>query len=542
MNTAHTSKRTDISPVWIVPLIALLVGGWMLYQYLSSRGPEITLILPDASGLHEGKTQIKAKNVQVGTITEIQLSEDYHHIIAKAQIDKEAKRMLKEDTQFWIVKPHVGADGISGLDTLLSGSYIEIKPGLADDHKYEFNVRDQRPITGPDSKGRRIVLAHKEANILDVGQPVLHHGLTVGRVEKTRFDSDNAMAYFTLFVFAPYDKLLYERSEFWVSSGVELEMSADGFDLRIGSLETMLTGGVSFDVPEGVDAGTRLDEEGREFRLYESYEAVLEHQFDDFLEYVLLFEDSVRGLKAGAPVEYRGIRIGTVERVPLHFQLDPQGKIDNQIPVLIRLEVERISQAFRETDKEEFAKRFQYQLSQGLRGTLKTGSLITGALYVDLNFYEDEPEYVASTFEGFEVIPVVGGSLSQIQKQLSDFLSKLNGLELEKTVASLNSTLANTSKLMSSAKNVTDDLDEILSQPSAKEIPGELNASLEQLKKTLQGLDENSELYHQLTRTLTKLERVLNEVSPAVRTFNEQPNSIIFGKDGQADPVPAKGN
>ena len=145
---AKVSKKSELSPVWIVPIIAVLVGCWMLFQYFNNRGPEITLILPDASGIEAGKTAIKSKNVHVGTITDVALSEDYEYIIAKAQIDKKASRMINADTQFWVVEPHVGTDGISGLETILSGSYIELKPGKSSEDQLRFDVLDTPPVAG----------------------------------------------------------------------------------------------------------------------------------------------------------------------------------------------------------------------------------------------------------------------------------------------------------------------------------------------------------------------------------------------------------
>mgnify|MGYP006239255539 FL=1 len=140
----------------------------MLFQYFNNRGPEITLILPDASGIEAGKTAIKSKNVHVGTITDVALSEDYEYIIAKAQIDKKASRMINADTQFWVVEPHVGTDGISGLETILSGSYIELKPGKSSESQLKFDVLDTPPVAGPDTKGIRVVVSHHKANQLNL--------------------------------------------------------------------------------------------------------------------------------------------------------------------------------------------------------------------------------------------------------------------------------------------------------------------------------------------------------------------------------------
>lgn len=185
---AEITAQKQLSAIWIIPILALAMGLWMLFQYVNSTGPKITLILPTADGLEVGKTQIKALNVNVGVITEIKLSEDYDHIVATAQMSKDADRMLREDTLFWVVKPRIGREGISGLDTLLSGAYIQLQPGTASSAQDHFKVMDLPPIAPPDAKGLRLVLTNKEAGKLNVGDPVMYEGFTVGRVESAQFD------------------------------------------------------------------------------------------------------------------------------------------------------------------------------------------------------------------------------------------------------------------------------------------------------------------------------------------------------------------
>ncbi|EJB8350645.1 MCE family protein, partial [Vibrio cholerae] len=205
---AEVSAQKQLSAIWIIPILALAMGLWMLFQYVNSTGPKITLVLPTADGLEVGKTQIKALNVNVGVITDIKLSDDYRHIIATAQMVKDADRMLREDSLLWVVKPRIGKEGISGLDTLLSGAYIQLQPGQSKTFQDEFSVLDLPPIAPPDAKGLRLILTNKEAGKLSVGDPVMYEGFTVGRVESTLFDVESKKAQYQLFIFAPYDKLV----------------------------------------------------------------------------------------------------------------------------------------------------------------------------------------------------------------------------------------------------------------------------------------------------------------------------------------------
>ncbi|GEA60748.1 paraquat-inducible protein B [Vibrio comitans NBRC 102076] len=528
--------------MWIIPLIAFAMGMWMLFQYVNSRGPEVTLMLPDAAGIEAGKTAIKARNVKVGTITEIELSENYEYIVAKAQMDKQAARMLREDSLFWVVEPHIGADGISGLDTLLSGSYIELKPGRSDKQERKFKVLELPPVAGPDAKGIRVILTHNEANKLGIGEPVLHHGFTVGRVEKTSYNYEKQTAEYQLFIFAPYDSLVFEHSQFWLDSGVEVKLDTSGIDLKVGSLETILTGGVSFDVPENIQPGSQVTTSLQQFELFNDYNSVLENKYSEYLHYALLFSESVRGLETGAPVEYRGIRIGTVETVPLAVPMQDDGTLSNRIPVLIRIEIERVSEVLRETTIDEFKQRLEYQVQRGLRGALRVGNLLTGALYIDVDFYEKPDPVEIVRFAGYETFPVISGGFSEIQKQAVEFLHRVNNLPLEETVTSLNKTLHSAQVTLNSASKVANDIDVLLSDNQTKQLPGQLNQSLEQLQTTLEGFDVNSQMYQQLQSAISEVEQVMQQLKPILQEVNEKPNALVFGDDSKPDPVPVRGN
>ncbi len=534
VSKANISKNKSISSVWIIPIIAALIGLWMIFQYVTSRGPEITLILPDASGIEAGKTAIKSKNVKVGVITQVQLSDDYEYIIAKAQIEKTAERMINDETQFWIVEPHIGADGVSGLETILSGSYIELAPGRSDKSKSEFNVLEMPPIAGPDTEGLRIVLTNSKANLLSVGEPVLHHGFVVGRVEKTDFEYENSLASYQLFIYAPFDQLIFQRTQFWLDSGLEVKFGANGLDVKLGSLETLITGGVSFDVAPNIKPGPQITEAMTEYKLYENQEVANESKYSESIQYALLFEESIRGLKQGAPVEFRGVRIGSVDTVPLGIPEEESGMLSSRIPVLINIEVERVSEVFRKTASIKLEESLAMQMNNGLRATLKTGNLLTGALFVDLDFYDDVEAHEVAMFDDYPVFPTVQGGLTELQNQVSHFLTKINDLPLESTVTNLNG-------LISSIDQTVKDLDVLLADERTRELPETFNNTVAQLETTLADFDGESEVYQQLVDTSHELELVLKELKPLLETLNEKPNALVFGADEEEDPIPVKG-
>ncbi|BCN23760.1 intermembrane transport protein PqiB [Vibrio alfacsensis] len=539
--TAQIKPKKQVSAIWIVPILALAMGAWMLFQYVTSTGPQITLKLPTAEGIEVGKTEIKALNVKVGVITDVKLSKDYDHIIATAQMNKDAKRMLSEDSMFWVVKPRIGRDGVSGLETLLSGAYIQLQPGNSKIVKEHFNVLDIPPVAAPDAEGLRLVLTHREAGKLGVGDPVIYKGFTVGRVEKTSFDVDSRRALYQLFIFKPYDSLVRTKTHFWLTSGIDLQLNAEGFEVKFGSLESLITGGVTFDTIPGAGTGSEVTENMTQFRLFDDVKQVREGMYDDYIQFVMMFEESVRGLKRKAPVEYRGLRIGTVMKVPMRMPTPEEDFSAKKIPVLVRIELGRVYENLPSTKLPMFKEQLKNEFAKGLRGTLKTGNLLTGALYIDTDFYPEEKPYVPSQFEGLDVFPTKQGGFAQVQRQVNEFLTKINRLPMEETLDSLNATLKTSERTLASAERVASSVDKLLNQSDTQQIPADIRQSLQQLQKTLDGYGPNSTMYSEMESTLQELEQVMSEFKPVLKQLNEKPNSLVFGEDDINDPIPVRG-
>ncbi|WP_062709562.1 intermembrane transport protein PqiB [Grimontia marina] len=547
--TATVKSGRSFSAVWILPLISLAVGIWMFYQYESNQGTLITLHVQTADGLEAGKTEIRARDVKVGVVTDVQLNKDYSAIVVKARMDKSADRMLKEDATFWVVKPRIGREGVTGLGTLLSGAYIALRPGESDKSQNTFNVLDVPPIAPPDAKGLRVVLTSKKAGALSVGDPVLFEGYTVGRVEKVGFDLQKEKASYQLFIFRPYDALVTTESRFLLTSGVHIQMNAQGINVDIASLESLVSGGVSFMVPEGQPKGYPVTEQMTAFELYDDLKQVREQIYHKVIEYALLFGESVRGLNPGAPVEYRGIRIGTVEKVPLHLTDKKQGFASKQIPVLIHIEVERIMDPDVSITAEELKTALSNEFEHGLRATLKTGNLLTGALFIDTDFYPDEvgKEFL-STYRGYDHFPTVSGEFVQFQRQIGGILNKLNRLPVEGVLTSLEETLDASQETMATLNSAGKELDGLiqrldglLAQDGAQNLPQELRDTLEELQRTLRGFNPDSELYQKLQEALSGFNDAMDGFSPLMKKLNQKPNSLIFGESQLSDPIPVKG-
>ena len=537
--TARVNQLRHLSPIWLVPIVAALIGLWLVYATLSNQGPLITMTMVNAEGIEAGKTMIKARSVEVGTVQSVRLSEDLSHVVVTARMAVDTEDLLRQDSQMWVVKPRIERQGISGLGTLLSGAYIELLPGKGKKYADHFAVLDTPPVAQPDEKGLRIQLISDQSRGLNIGDPVMYRGFTVGRVEQSHFSAGSRQMEYQLFISAPYDSLVTSNARFWLNGGLRFEASTEGVKFETGSLENIIKGGISFDVPKGWDLGKPV-ESRHQFKLYTDETSSRMRDYDRYLEYVLLFDDSVRGLAEGAPVEYRGIRIGTVQEVP--YQLDDGkllGTTQGQIPVLIRIEPERFDADNSERALGQLYRDLEQQIRKGLRATLKTGSLLTGALFVDFNFQPDSPRAAGyGRFGKYPTIPTLPGGLARIEQQANRLLTKLNALPLDTTLGNLDAMLKESKQSFAAMRELSANLNQLTKQPGAQQLPAELTKTMQELQKTLQSFSSGSPVYGDLNRSIESLNQLLRELRPVARKVNDKPNSLIFNQTLPPDPQP----
>lgn len=536
---ANVQKVKNWSPVWIFPIVTALIGAWILFYHYSHQGPEVTLITTNAEGIEGGKTTIKSRSVDVGVVMSTTLTDDLTHVEIKARLNFGMEKLLHKDSVFWVVKPQIGREGISGLGTLLSGAYIELQPGSKGPEPSNYQLLDAPPLAPPDAKGIRVVLDSKKAGQLNPGDPVLFRGYRVGSVETSTFDPKNRSISYQLFISAPNDRLVTSNVRFWKDSGVAMDLTSAGMRVEMGSLATLFSGGVSFDVPEGVDLGQPIVEK-TEFKLYDDQKSIQDSLYTQHIDYLMFFKDSVRGLQVGAPVEFRGIRLGTVAQVPyfsnrLHQALSS----DYRIPVKIQIEPERLATQFGESP--DIRGHLPALIERGLRGSLKTGNLVTGALYIDLDFYPKEPAISnVNTFDGINIIPSVSGGLAQIQQRVMETLDKFNNLPLTPMVQQATNTLSETQNTMRRLQTTLDNLNKITASQSAQELPADMQKTLRELNRSMQGFQPGSAAYNKMVADMQHLDQVLRELQPVLKTLNEKSNALVFEAKDKKDPEPKR--
>lgn len=536
---AKIIKVKGISTIWIIPIITVLIGLWIIYSRFADQGVEFTLIAKDASGIVAGKTVIKTRSVDVGIIEEVTLDHTYKQVVIKGRIYKNMEPLLQNDSLFWVVKPQIGRDGVTGLGTIFSGAYIELSAGN-DDSSFKnkpFLLSDYPPISDPNIVGLRINLDSDQNGVIPRGASIMFHGYRVGNVETSEFDVASRKMKYQIFITKPYDSLVTENVRFWKEGGVNLNLSSKGANLNIPPLDILLSGGISFDLPDGAKQGAPVKPFAT-YKLYEDKKAIQDSQYTDYKEFLVLFSDSISGLSEGASVEYKGIRLGTVSKVPFYTpdMLNQVSFLTQKIPVLIRIEPGRIAEFI--DKKIDIISLIINEQKNGLRAALKTSNLFTGSLYIDLNFYPElakdyNPEQ-AKLF-GYETIDTASTGLAKMQEKVMQLLDNFNNLPLNNTVNQLNKSLLASEKLMNT-------LNQMMNSKEMQTMPKELQQTLRSLNETMRGFQPGSELNNQMKENLQKVNQMMDELTPLLGTLNDKSNALIFSAPAKKDPEPkAKG-
>jgi paraquat-inducible protein B len=424
---ATPRSRWRVQIVWLVPLIAILIGGWLAVKAVMEQGPTVTIGFETGEGLEAGKTKIKFKNVDIGVVKNVKLSGDHRRVIATAELSKDATNLLVDDTRFWVVRPRISGGTVSGIGTLLSGSFIGMDVGTSTKPRRDYTGLETPPVFAIGVPGREFILKGADMGSLDVGSPIFYRRLQVGQVISYQLDPDGKGVTMHVFVNAPYDRYVKPDTRFWQASGIDVSLDTTGVKVNTESLVAILIGGLAFQTPDETpdDAEAAANTEFALFNdraeAFKRHDRIVDH-------YVLVFRESVRGLVVGAPVDFFGIVVGEVAAINTKF--DPVTK-QFSIPVEIRLYPERFTSRFvkggaggRITDDPQ--RLAQTLVDHGLRGQLRTGNLLTGQLYVALDFFPNAPKAKVDWTTTPPEMPTIPGGLQSMQDSVTSLLAKLN--------------------------------------------------------------------------------------------------------------------
>jgi len=537
---AKVTAVKSISAIWLVPLVAIFIGLWMVYYEWSTQGPLITIEFATAKGMQVGKTKIKARNVDIGEVTGIALNQDSEGVLVTARLSKSVEGLLREDSQFWLVSPKISHAGISGLDTLISGVYIEMLPGSAEQEQYEFVAMDDAPLTPPGTPGLHITLNSNDQFAYSKGDPIIYKGLTVGQFEDIYFNFDERIVYYNAFIKAPYHQLITTNTRFWDVSGLQIDLNAEGISVRTGNIETMLTNGVTFDVPKGMPLGEQVTERDY-FDIYANYKAADDQRYKHSANFVVQVSDTIRGLNIGAPVEYRGVQIGQVLQTNMLVNDAPSQivKHDFEIPILISLQPGRVGLPDDESGVTLMTEQNKLWIKDGLKATLKTGNLLTGSLFIELQHYDDQPVGEISTFEGYPVIPVLGNEFSQLTAKAENFMNKLNSLPLNDVANNSNALLLELTQTAKELQSVSQHLQGVLSSVENEKVSQQIVQTLNDFSMLAKDFSAGSKSHQELQEMMSALTKAMHELKPLLNQMHKQPNSLIFNP-GKAEALEPK--
>jgi paraquat-inducible protein B len=508
---AVIETRSRPSVIWVIPVVAALVGAFVAWRAISERGPEITIRFASAEGLEAGKTKIRYKDVEVGLVEAIELTEDLSGVAVHARMVKEFTPQLTEKTRFWVVRARVAGGQVSGLGTIFSGAYIGVDPVREGRRAREFRGLDIAPVVTADQAGRHFVLRSYRAGSFEVGTPVFYRKIQVGEVVSSELDPSGEFVTVRVFVDAPYDARVRAGTRFWNASGFDMAMTAEGVRVDTESVASILIGGIAFDTPS--DGGEPADDEAV-FPLYENREASERPIYTRRVRWLLHFDQSVRGLVPGSPVEFRGIPVGEVKDVRL--ELESEGHI--RIPVVLEVEPERFG-----GDQPEGEMRramLDRLVAAGLRAQLKSGNLLTGQLVVALDMHPDAPPARIVWGEPYPELPTIPTPLEEITSGLTEIVRKLERVPLDEIGADLRDSLAAMAEL---------------TRQLNQDVVPQLNAALVQADRTLAsangmvGID--SPVNQELRRALVELTETTRALGLAAAQFEREPESLIRGRE-----------
>ncbi|MBV4473557.1 PqiB family protein [Pseudomonas botevensis] len=528
------TRRFSVSLVWIVPIVAVLVGISLVVHNLMQEGPSITVTFKTGSGLTANKTEVKYRNVVIGEVTDVELSGDQKSVIATIKLAKQAETFTREDSQFWVVRPRIGAGGVSGIDTLLSGDYIGADIGQSNSRSRHFKGLENPPPITYGEPGKRFNLHTDDLGSLDIGSPVYYRKIPVGQVVAYALDADGKGVNIEVFIHAPNDAYVTQNTRFWNASGVDVNVGANGFAVKTESLSTLLVGGIAFRAPEYSPNDVAAAEESR-FDLFDDQQTALAPPAGKAQYLVLRFDQALRGLKVGAPVEFLGIEFGRVVGINLDYD---EKKRSFPVNVGILIYPQRLGQAHvkmlkvlnHNPDDEAAAVRLIGTfIDNGLRAQARNGNLLTGQLYISLDFYPKAERVVFDPTARPPSIPTIPGSLEQLQEKLQAMVDKINKLPVERIAGNLDSNLV--------------ELRKGLTQFNAKTLPG-VSTTLADVSKTLQSatstLAEDSPQREQLTQTLDELGRMSRSLRELSDYLGRHPESLIRGRPDNAAPLDLK--
>jgi Paraquat-inducible protein B len=525
---ARLRRPRRISSLWVIPIVTLFVALVMAYQNYLTRGPQITIQFKSAAGIEAGRTLIKTLDVEVGRVEDITLNGTLDGVVVVARIHGEFRDLLAEDSRFWVIQPSVSLAGVSGLNTLISGQYIEFSPGTAARLSENFVGLDEPPLTPPGTPGMHVTLVTDGDFSFARGDRVQHQGTVVGKIEDIRYDFVAGRTYYDAFIEAPFHELITSETRFWKTSGIQAELSSEGVRFEAGTLDALLRGGVSFVNPNGVIPGETPPPVQSEFYVYPSRSAIEDRQYNQTLRYWIMVSGSVGGLTSSSRVMYRGLQIGRVvstDNIPPGSNL-----LDRtlELPVLIEIQPGRLGLPDTEDGAERARLDIENWIREGLVATIGSQNFLVGQQQVELQYQEGVRRDEVRYFNDLAVIPTDLGSIGRFTNSIESLLVKLNQLPVEDALQGITDTTREATAALQRMQELLDSTQELVGSERT-------TALMEQLEATLAALQSLADTYSAESNTTRDVQRMLDSIAdlmtqfrPLAEELRNRPNSLVF--------------
>jgi paraquat-inducible protein B len=545
VRSAKPSIWRRLSFVWLVPILALIVSVSVAWQSFANRGVEVEISFENASGVTAGETKIKFRDVEVGTVERVEFASDLQNVLVYARVDQNVAPYLDADANFWVVRPEVGLRGVSGLDTVLSGVYItgdwNTEADVAQTH---FTGLESAPLAPAGQKGTEIVLRTNDGSALSGGAPVLHQGIEVGVLGTPVLQDDGLTVEVSAFVNAPYDKIITSNTRFWDTAGFSVSLGSGGLALNVGSLASLLEGGIAFDTV--VSGGTPI-RDGQVYDLFTDEETARSSLFNDAgrpkLNVAVMFDGSVNGLAVGSEVRFQGLRVGQVADLGA-VVIDTAGEAKVELRTVLAIEPGRLGLGEDATPDDALALLADF-VNQGLRARLVTGNILSGSLIVELVEVADaSPATLNVEQQPFAVIPTTVSNITDVADQAQGVLNRINNLPIEDLMTSAIDLMDSANALVRSdgvmqtpeqVAGLLSDARTLIGGDAIQAIPDQIAAVVEQAQTIMaqvNGVIEqvgNADLVGSVTRTVANVEdgtKNLGEISDQAQALLTKVNAL----------------
>lgn len=547
---ASTRRARRIPIIWVIPLVAVAIGAWLAWDTLSKKGPKITVSFESAEGLTAGQSQLRFKDIVFGTVESFDLTPDNSHVVVTIATTREAEPLLTDQTMFWVVKPRLFAGNVSGLETLLSGSYIAmLPPQKAGNPQRHFTGREDPPVQEAHVPGRTFLIKADRLGSISVGSPVFFRDLDVGEVLGWDIADMAKSVTIRAFVRAPYDGYVNNDTRFWDASGASIKFGGAGVELQVESLRAVLLGGIAFETPpQSSDRGASAED--HVFPLFPDRDTADAASYNRKIPTISYFSGSVRGISPGSEVTMHGLTIGRVTSVALLYDTAKDAVL---APIHYEIEPERIAGVGPKAIFKTPMEAADTLVKRGLRATLQSANLLTGQQVVALEFIPGAPPATVRMEGENVVLPTSDtGGLSGLQTSATDLLNKLNAIPFAQIGANLNGILASANELSKSAELRQTLADASTAVKEANTFIRQLNTgtgpAFKQLPQVMAGLQSTMTNVDRLflslntgygdnTKFSRDLQRLIVQLNEAVRSFRsladilvQHPEALIKGR------------